>query len=86
MRTHDHTALYGCLLVVIGLFIHYHIGKRRFNRRGMAGLQQFPLYRRAVMVMFMERLLLFIGNLCLLGGLLLLALAGFNHHFKFKQL
>jgi hypothetical protein len=83
MSAHDHTIPCGWLLIAIGLFIRYLIGRRRFHRRGMAGLQQFPAYGKAVLVTLMERLILFIGNLCLLAGLFLLALAGFNHHFKF---
>ncbi|MFD2871957.1 hypothetical protein ACFS5N_05725 [Mucilaginibacter ximonensis] len=83
MKAQDHTIIYGSLLLGIGLFVRYLIGKRKFQRRGVAGLQQFPSYGYGVVIRFMETLILFIGNLCLLGGLLLLALAGFNHHFKF---
>jgi len=79
---HSYTVPCGLILLAIGLFIRYRIGKRRFNRRGIAGLQQFPTYGRAVMVTALEKLILFIGNLSLLAGLLLLAVAGFNH-FKF---
>ena len=83
MKTHhSYTIPCGLILSVIGLFIRYRIGKRRFNRRGMAGMQQFPTYRRAIVVTTLERLILFIGNLSLLAGLFLLAVAGFNHHFK----
>jgi hypothetical protein len=79
---HDYTIPCGLLLIGICLFIRYHIGRRRFNRRGIGGLQQFSNYRRAVAISFLEWLILFIGNLCGLAGLLLLALAGINH-FKF---
>lgn len=83
MKAHySYTFPCGLILLVIGLFIRYQIGKRRFNRRGMAGLQQFSSYGRAVLTTLLERLILFIGNLCLLAGMLLLAVAGFNH-FKF---
>jgi hypothetical protein len=79
---HGSTAPCGLILLAIGLFIRYRIGKRRFNRRGVAGMQQFPTYGKAVVVTALERLILFIGNLSLLAGLFLLAVAGFNH-FKF---
>jgi hypothetical protein len=80
MRAHHHyTMPCGLLLVAIGLFIRYHIGRRRFSRRGMAGLQQFPAYGRAVATTLLEKLILFIGNLSLFGGLFLLAIVGFNH-------
>jgi hypothetical protein len=80
MKAH-HSSIIPCGLIfsAIGLFIRYQIGRRRFNRRGMAGLQQFQNYGKAVVTTLCERLILIIGNLCLLAGLFLLALAGFNH-------
>lgn len=72
----------GLLLLALGLFIRYHIGRRRFNRRGIGGLQQFPTYGRFIFTVTVERVIYFIGSLCLWAGLLLLAIAGFNH-FKF---
>jgi hypothetical protein len=80
MKTHhQYTIPCGLLLLVVCAFIRYHIGRRRFNRRGVGGLQQFANYRRAIWVTFIEWLILFIGNLCGLAGLILLAAAGFNH-------
>ena len=76
------TFLTGMILAAIGLFIRYHIGGRRFNRRGIGGLQQFPTYGRFIFTMVIESVIYFIGTLCLLAGLFLLAIAGFNH-FKF---
>jgi 1,4-dihydroxy-2-naphthoate octaprenyltransferase len=76
------TFLTAMILTAIGLCIRYHIGRRRFNRRGIGGLQQFPTYGRFIFTMVIERVIYFIGTLCLLAGLLLLAVSGFNH-FKF---
>jgi len=73
------TLITGLLLTAIGLFIRYHIGRRRFNRRGIGGLQQFPTYGRFILTVTIERIIHFIGTLCLLAGLFLLALTGFNH-------
>jgi hypothetical protein len=70
-------------LVATGLFIRYHIGRRRFNRRGIAGLQHFPTYNKFLVTVIVERLIYFIGTLCLWAGVILLALTGFNHLFKF---
>jgi hypothetical protein len=70
------------LLVALGLFIRYHIGRRRFNRRGIGGLQQFPTYGRFIFTVIVERIIHFIGRIALLAGLFLLAITGFNHHFK----
>lgn len=80
METHRSSAIpCGLLLVALGLFIRYHIGRRRFNRRGIGGLQQFPTYGRFVFTVIAERLGSFLGTLCLLAGLFLLAAAGLNH-------
>ena len=73
------TLITGLLLTATGLFIRYHIGRRRFNRRGIGGLQQFPTYGRFILTVTIERIIHFIGTLCLLAGLFLLALTGFNH-------
>jgi hypothetical protein len=80
MKTYQHyTVPCALLLIVIGLFIRYQIGRRRFNRRGIGGLQQFPTYGRFIFTVTVERIIFFIGTLCLLAGLFLLAIAGFNH-------
>ncbi|MET3501261.1 hypothetical protein ABIC45_002873 [Mucilaginibacter rubeus] len=76
------TFLTAMILFLTGLFIRYQISRRRFNRRGIGGLQQFPTYGRFIFTMAVERIIFFIGTLCLLTGLVLLAVAGFNH-FKF---
>ncbi|MCC8423558.1 hypothetical protein [Mucilaginibacter sp. UR6-11] len=80
MKTHhSYTIPCGLCLIGICLFIRYHIGRRRFNRRGTAGLQSYSSYGKAMATTFLERLILFIGNLCGLAGLCLLAIAGFIH-------
>jgi len=82
-KHHSYAMPCGLLLTALGLTVHYHIGRRRFNRRGIGGLQQFPTYGRFVFTVVVERVIYFIGTLCLLAGLFLLAITGFNHHFKF---
>ena len=77
------TLLTGMILTAVGLFIRYHIGRRRFNRRGIGGLQHFPTYGRFIFIMAVERVIYFIATIALLAGLFLLAITGFNHHFKF---
>jgi len=69
----------GLFLVAIGLIIRYATGRRRFNRRGIGGLQQFPTYVSFILTVMIERLIHFIGTIVLCAGLLLLAIAGFNH-------
>ena len=80
MKTnHHYTVPCGLLLIALCLFIRYAIGRRRFNRRGVAGLQQFSSYHHFVAVTTIEKIILTIGNLCGLAGLFLLAVAGINH-------
>ena len=80
MRTQpNYTIPCGLLLLAICLFIRYQIGKRRFNRRGVGGVEHFSTYGKAIFTGLLERLLLLIGNGCGLAGLILLALAGFNN-------
>lgn len=74
--------LTGMILIAIGLLVRYQIGRRRFNRRGIGGLQQFPTYGRFIITMVVEKIIYFIATLSLLAGLFLLAIAGFNH-FKY---
>jgi hypothetical protein len=76
------TFLTGMILSALGLWLRYHIGRRRFNRRGIGGLQQFPTYGRFIFTVIIERVIHFLATLCLWAGLILLAIAGFNH-FKF---
>lgn len=79
MEKHQYTIPCGLLLVALGLFIRYQIGRRRFNRRGIGGLQQFPTYGRFIFTVTVETVIHFIGTLSLLAGLFLLAITGFNH-------
>jgi hypothetical protein len=74
------TLLTGMILTVSALVVRYHIGRRRFNRRGIGGLQQFPTYSRFVATMLVEKVIYFLATLCLWAGLSLLAVAGFNHY------
>ncbi|MBE9663077.1 hypothetical protein [Mucilaginibacter myungsuensis] len=60
------------------MLIRYQIGKRRFNRRGSGGVQYFSSYGKAVAVGLLERLCLFVANVCGLAGLFLLAVEGYN--------
>jgi hypothetical protein len=80
MKTHHHyTVPCALLLIALCLFIRYTIHRRRFNRRGVAGLQQFSSYHHFVAVTTIEQIILVAGNLCGLAGLFLLAVAGINH-------
>lgn len=83
MKAPTNLIICGGLLIVIGLFIRYQIGRRRFNRRGVGGLQHFPTYNKFMVTVIVESVIYFMGTLCLWAGLILLAVTGFNHLFKF---
>jgi hypothetical protein len=65
----DITAL---MLLLVGILIRYQIGKRRFKRTNVAGLQLFPNYGTALLTRFFERLINFIGLLMIVTALFLI--------------
>jgi hypothetical protein len=60
------------ILIGIGLFVRYWIGRRRFNRRGIAGLQTFSSYERWWLTTRIEYLLNFLALLAIGCGVFLL--------------
>lgn len=65
----------GWLLIGGGIVIRYIIARRKFNRRGVGGLQHFRSFERGVLTTFFEWLLrwgavamMVYGVLCLLSG------------------
>ncbi|MDB4919368.1 hypothetical protein [Mucilaginibacter sp.] len=40
----SHLPVLDILLLLFGLYVRYIIGRRRFNRRGIAGIQGFKSY------------------------------------------
>lgn len=66
----SYSNLVSILLLGLGLFIRYHIGRRRFNRRGIAGLQVYSGYFRAILTTLIECLLNLIGTICIIFALI----------------
>jgi len=62
--------IYGILFLLIGVFVRYQIGKRRFNRRNIAGLQIFSSYIKGLIISAIETLINFFGILCIVLGLI----------------
>ena len=62
--------IYPILLLGLGLFIRYHVGRRRFNRRGIAGMQIYSSYFRAILTTIIETLFNLIGLLFIVIGLI----------------
>jgi hypothetical protein len=69
---HNHITLHACILLGMGLLIRYWIGRRRFNRRSIAGLQLFSSYEKWWVTTRIEALFNFLGLLAILSGIFLL--------------
>jgi uncharacterized membrane protein len=72
----------GAILLAIGLIINYSINRRRFNRRGVGGLQQFDSYGKAVVTTWLERFGKLIAIILIIFGIGILFL---GHDKKAQQ-
>jgi uncharacterized membrane protein len=72
IQNHPHTFLHGIIIAAIGLILCYVIGKRRFNRRGIGGLQYYSNYGTAVVTTIFEKMVKLIGIILLITGLWLI--------------
>jgi hypothetical protein len=68
----NHAGLHAFILIGLGLLIRYVISRRRFNRRGIAGLQQFTSYEKWWLITRIEALFYFLGWLAIGTGIFLL--------------
>ncbi len=71
----------GWLLLVAGIIIRYIIARRRFNRRGLGGLQHYRSFDRGVITTFLEWVCRWAAFIMIIVGILHL-LAGLNHNDK----
>jgi len=62
----------GILLLLFGLFLRYIIGRRKFNRRSIAGIQGFKSYSYAIITITIEKLANALAMLCILLAIILL--------------
>lgn len=62
----------GIIALVIGFGLLYWINRRKFYRRGVAGLEGFSSYEKSVFVRFLERIGKWIAYLMIIIGLLCL--------------
>jgi hypothetical protein len=68
---HNHTHLIAFLLIGIGLLLRYLISRRRFNRRGVAGLQLFSSYEKWWFITRIEAIIYLLALLAIIGGIIL---------------
>jgi hypothetical protein len=66
----SYTNHYGILLIIAGLYIRYQIGRRRFNRRSIAGVQIYSSYFKGLLTAITETLLNVTGALLIIIGLI----------------
>jgi uncharacterized membrane protein len=78
-------AVYGIILCLTGLFIRYIIGKRRFNRRGIGGLQHYGNYTTAILTTIIEWVFSIIGFALILFGFCLIGLGWLENHSSQRQ-
>jgi hypothetical protein len=62
---------FAIFLALLGFIIKYWIGKRKFNRRTITGVEGFRSYEQMKLVRFIEWLGLLIGNILIIIGVLL---------------
>jgi hypothetical protein len=58
-------------MLAVGILILYIIGRRRFNRRGVAGLQQFKSYEAAWLTTIIERVLKIVAVMMIIAAVIL---------------
>lgn len=70
-------AILGVIALVSGLALAAWVGRRRFNRRNFAGVEQFDSFSHAVGSQFLEGLVGMIGALMAFAGFILAFVAVF---------
>jgi hypothetical protein len=63
---------YGIGLILLGIIIRYFIERRKFNRRGMGGLQHFSGFGIALVITILEWLGKWIANIMIIAGIIML--------------
>lgn len=72
--------VYGSILIIAGLAVRLFIGKNRFERRGLGGLQEFDNYWVALIITIFEWLLTIASYMAIATGLYLLVIEWLNKH------
>ena len=72
-------SIYGVILILTGAFLRLWIGKRRFDRRGVAGLQHYRSYWAGLIISAVEILLALASVLMMTSGLVLVLIEWYNY-------
>lgn len=57
--------------MVAAIAVRFIIGRRRFKRRGIGGLQHFNSYSNAVFTMFIEKLFMILSKMAIVAAIIL---------------
>lgn len=68
----------GIFLLSLGFAIRYLIGKRRFKRRTIGGMQAYKSFNAALIITAIEGLLMILSIFMIFGGLVLVFLNYLN--------
>lgn len=63
---------YSLVFLLVGIIVRYIIGRRKFNRRGIGGLQHFSSFGVALVVTFLEWVLKWTANILIIAGVFML--------------
>ena len=66
------TQITGGVALTAGVLIRYFIGRRKFNRRTIAGSEVFKNYEKSKLTNFIERFGRLIALILILGGIVLI--------------
>jgi uncharacterized membrane protein len=66
------TLIFAIIFLVVGFFLRFQINKRRFNRRNMAGVEEFKSYGSAYTTQIIEKFGRYAGLLLIIVGILML--------------
>lgn len=68
----------GGLMLGTGIYIRIWVDRRRFYRRGVGGLQQFPSYFKSKFYTFVERILMMFSIPLIFLGIIILTRMAFH--------
>ncbi len=71
LQHHTGSFTQGIVISLIGFLLCYFVGRRRFNRRGIGGLQHYNSYETAIVTTLFEKLVKLLGIVLLIIGLLM---------------
>ncbi|RAJ28104.1 molybdenum ABC transporter permease [Pedobacter cryoconitis] len=63
--------IWAIIFIAGGFFLRFQINKRQFNRRNMAGVEEFKSYGNAYTIQMLEKVGRFVGAFLIIIGILI---------------